>query len=216
VHIVLFGAGGNVGQRIIREALARGHQVTAAVRDVAHFEKGDPRVTVVQGDATDAASIARVAKGADAIVNSVSPRPGKSGQPASSLTAVARAMIAGASRAGVTRLIVIGGAGSLLMPDGKAHVDEPDFPAIYKPEALAQRDALNVYRAEAGALDWTYISPAGEIFPGERTGTFRVGGDHLLTDANGHSRISFDDYAVAVVDEVERDEHPRQRITVAY
>jgi uncharacterized protein len=133
-----------------------------------------------------------------------------------SLTAVARALIAGLPRAGVTRLIIVGGAGSLLLPDGKQQVDEPDFPAIWKPGALAQRDALEVYRAEAGALDWTYISPASVMMPGERTGKYRVGGDHVLTDATGQSRISNEDYAVAVVDELERPAHVRQRMTVAY
>jgi uncharacterized protein len=216
VRIAIFGAGGVLGQVIVREALARGSQVTAVVRDVARFQKTDSRLTVVRGDAMDAASVASVATGADAVVNTVSPRPSKTSQPASSLTAVARALIAGLPRAGVKRLIIVGGAGSLLMPDGKQHVDEPDFPAIYKPEALAQRDALDVYRAEAGALDWTYISPAGVILPGERTGKYRVGGDHLLTDANGQSRISNEDYAVAVLDELERPAHLRQRITVAY
>jgi uncharacterized protein len=216
VRIAILGAGGVLGQPIAREALARGHEVTAVVRDVAHFQQGDNRLTVVRGDAMDAGSVASVAKGADAVVNTVSPRPSKTGQPASSLTAVARALIAGLPRAGVTRLIIVGGAGSLLTPDGKQHVDAPDFPAIYRAEALAQRDALDVYRAEAGALDWTYISPAGMILPGERTGKYRVGGDHLLTDATGQSRISNEDYAMAVVDELERPAHLRRRITVAY
>jgi uncharacterized protein len=216
VKIAVFGAGGAIGQMIVREALARGHQVRAAVRDVAHFTMVDPRLTVVHGDATDAASIAAAAAGVDVVVNAVSPRPSKTGKATSSLTAVARAFIAGLPRAGVTRLIIIGGAGSLIMPDGRMHVDEPDFPDIYKPEALAQRDALYVYRAEAGALDWTYISPAGVIMPGARTGQYRVGGDHLLVDAEGKSLISIEDYAVAVVDLIERPAHHRERITIAY
>src|ERR1700723_530143 len=113
VKIAVFGAGGSIGRMIVREALARGHQVRAVVRDVAHFTAVEPRVeprlTVVHGDATDAASIAAAATGVDAVVNAVSPRPSKSGKATSSLTAVARAFIAGLPRAGVTRLIIIGG-----------------------------------------------------------------------------------------------------------
>jgi putative NADH-flavin reductase len=216
VKIAVFGAGGSIGHMIVREALARGHEVRAVVRDASHFTMVDPRLTVVHGDAADAGSIAATTAGVDAVVNAVSPRPSKSGKATSSLTVVARAFIAGLPRAGVTRLIIIGGAGSLLMPNGKMHVDEPDFPDIYKPEALAQRDALDVYRAEAGALDWTYISPAEVIMPAARTGQYRVGGNHLLVDAKGKSLISIEDYAVAVVDLIERPAHLRERITIAY
>jgi putative NADH-flavin reductase len=212
MRIVVFGAGGAVGQRIVREALERGHQVTAAVRDVTYYDRFDPRIAVVRADATDPATIAAAATGTDVVVSAVSPRVGKTGLPAPSLTAVARAFIA----SGVTRLIIVGGAGSLLVPGGKPHMDEPDFPAIYKPEAMAQRDALTVCRAEGSTLEWTYISPAEEMFAGQRTGAYRVGGDHLLTDASGHSRISYEDYAVAVVDTLERHDHIRERITVAY
>jgi putative NADH-flavin reductase len=215
MHIVLFG-GGAVGHRIAREALAREHQVTVAVRDPARVERFDNRLTVVRGDITDASCVATIATGAGAIVNAISSRSGRDEQPASSLTAAAHALIAGAQRARVRRVIIIGGAGSLLMPDGTPHFDEADFPVMYKAAALAQRDALDIYRAEAGALDWTYISPAETIFPGRRTGTYRVGGDHLLADANGNSRISYEDYAVAVLDALERRDHVRERITVAY
>src|SRR6185437_4743381 len=158
------------------------------------------------GDATSAASIARAAKGADAIVSAVSPRPSPSGRAASSLTAVARAVIAGAKQAGVKRVVVVGGAGGLEVAPGKRRVDEPDFPAAYKPESLA----------EAGGLDWTYIAPADVIGPGERTGKFRTGGDQMLFDANGRSFITFDDYAAALVNEVEQPEHLGRRMTVAY
>ncbi|HWZ57761.1 MAG TPA: NAD(P)H-binding protein [Gemmatimonadaceae bacterium] len=192
MQIVIFG-GGAVGDRIAREGLARGHQVTVVMRDPAQFEyaqfaKFDNRLAVVRGDVSDPSSVATVAMGADAVVNAISARSG------SSLTA-AHALIAGAQRAGVRRVIIVGGAGA---------------------DAIAQRDALDIYLAEAGALDWTYISPAEAIFPGKRTGTYRVGGDHLLTDANGHSRISYEDYAVAVLDALERRDHVRERITVAY
>jgi hypothetical protein len=216
MHIVLFGAGGNIAQRIAREALDRKHQVTAVVRNATTFQSYDQRLKVAQGDGTDTTSVAKVVKGADAIVNALSPRPGKDGRPASSLTAAARALIAGAKKAGVKRLVVVGGAGSLEVKPGLQLVDSPEFPGAYKGEALAQRDALAVYRAEAGDLEWTYISPAGIIMPGARTGKFRVGGDQLLVDAQGKSQITMEDYAVALVDELEQKKRLRRRITVAY
>jgi putative NADH-flavin reductase len=216
MKIVLFGATGNVGQRVIKEALRRGNQVVGVVRDPAAVQSPDPRVNLMRGDATDAASVAAVARGADAVVNAISPRPNPRGLAAPSLVLAARALIGGMKRAGVERLLIVGGAGSLEVAPGKLLVDQPDFPAAYKGEALAQRDALTVYRAEAGELDWTYLSPAAEIHPGERTGRYRVGGDGVLSDRKGRSTISFEDYAVAVLDELEKRQHIRERFTVAY
>jgi len=216
MHIVLFGAGGHVAQRIAREALARGHRVTAAVRDPATFRSYDDRLRVVQGDATDAASVARAATGADAIVNAISPRPSPTGRPASSLTDAAHAIIAGARQAGVKRLLVVGGAGSLEVAPGVQLLDAPGFPDAYKSEALAGRESFDVYRSEAEDLDWTYVSPAAEIGPGERTGKFRTGGDQLLVDQQGRSYISYEDYAAVLVDELEQGKALRRRITAAY
>jgi putative NADH-flavin reductase len=216
MQIVLLGAAGNVAQRISREALSRGHTVRAVVRDAKTFTKYDDRLEVVEGDATDAASVARVAAGADAIVVAVSPRPGQNGRPASSLTNVANAVIDGAKQAGVQRVIVVGGAGSLEVAPGLQLVDSPGFPDAYKAEALAQRDALEVYRRKAGGLEWTYISPAAEIHAGERTGQFQTGHDQLLTNAKGDSTITFEDYAAALVDELEQRKHVGHRITVAH
>jgi putative NADH-flavin reductase len=216
MKIVLFGATGNFGQRVVREAVSRGHEVVGVVRDPAGAQSPDPRVPLVQGDATDAASVAAIVQGADAVVSAISPRPNARGLPAPSLVTAARALIAGLKRAGVTRLVVVGGAGSLEAAPGKQIVDLPDFPAAYKPEALAQRDALQVLRAEAAPLDWTYLSPAAEIHPGERTGKYRTTSDQLLTDAQGRSTITFEDYAVALVDELEHPRHLGRRFGVAY
>jgi uncharacterized protein len=216
MHIVLFGAGGQVAQRIAREALNRDHRVTAVVLDRKRFKTYDDRLTVVEGSATDPASVARVSSGADAIVNAISPRPHPDGRSGSSLVDAARALIQGAKRAGVKRLVIVGGAGSLEVAPGKQLVDSPDFPAAYKPEALAHRDALAVYRAEAGDLEWTNISPAALFTPGERTGKYRTGDDQLLADKQGKSFITFEDYAIAVLDELERPKHAGRRMTVAY
>jgi len=216
MRIALFGAGGQIARRIAREALDRGHQVTAIVRDPATFRKYDDRLEVVQGDDTDAASVAGAAKGADAIVNAISPRPSPSGRPASSLVDGARAVIAGAKRAGIERLLAVGGASSLEVAPGVRLYDTPEFPEAYKAEAREGIDSLDVYRNESGDLDWTFISPAAEIGPGERTGKYRTGGDQLLADKDGKSFISYEDYAAALVDELERGRNLRRRMTVAY
>jgi putative NADH-flavin reductase len=216
MHIVLLGGGGHIAQRIAKEALRRKHRVTAVVRDAKSLSSDQDNLQVVQGDATDAESIARVARGADAIVNAISPRPSPSGRPASSLSDSARAVIAGAKKAGVKRLLVVGGAGSLEVAPGVQLLDAPGFPDIYRAEALAGRDSLAVYKKEAGDLEWTYISPAAEIAPGERTGKFRTGGDQLLSDKTGRSFITMEDYAVAVVDELEQRKNVGRRMTVAY
>jgi putative NADH-flavin reductase len=216
MKITLFGATGNIGQRIAAEALRRGHEVVGVVRDPARVQSPDPRITLVQGDATDAASVARVAKGADAIVSAISPRPNSRGLPAPSLTAAAKALLAGARKANVKRLVVVGGAGSLEVAPGKRLMDAPGFPDAYKAEANEGAESLDVYRSEGKAMDWTFLSPAAEIHPGTRTGKYRTTGDQFLADDEGKSTISYEDYAVALMDEIERPKHPGKRFGVAY
>lgn len=216
MKIVLFGATGNIGKRITQEALSRGHEVTGVVRDPDKVESPDPQVKLVKGDATDADSVARVAKGVDAIVSAVSPRPNARGRAAPSLVAAARGLIAGAKKAGVKRLVVVGGAGSLEVAPGKRLMDLPDFPAAYKAEATEGADSLDVLRREATGLDWTFVSPAAEIGPGRRTGRYRATGDQFIPDQSGRSHISFEDYAVALVDELEHRQHVGRRFGVAY
>jgi putative NADH-flavin reductase len=217
MKIVLFGATGNVGKRVAEEARRRGHEVVGVVReDPAALQPPAPGVGLMRGDATDASSVAAAVRGADVVVNAISPRPNARGLPAPSLPAAVRALVAGLRQANVRRLLWVGGAGSLEVSPGQALVDQPTFPAAYKPEALAQREALQLLRAEAGDLDWTYLSPAVEIAPGSRTGKYRTTGDRVLADAAGKSAITFEDYAVAVLDELERPGHVRQRFGVAY
>lgn len=215
MKIVLFGATGHIGQRIVREALDRGHDVLGVVRDPSRAQSPDPRVPLVQGDATDPASVAAAVAGADAVVTAVSPRPGTTGH-APSLTDVARGLIAGLRQAGVRRLLVVGGAGSLEVAPGVALMDTPGFPPAYLGEATEGRDSLNVYRAEGEGLDWTFLSPAIVIQPGERTGRYRTTGDALLTDEQGNSLISYEDYAVALLDELENPKHVGRRFGVTY
>jgi putative NADH-flavin reductase len=216
VKIVLFGATGNVGRRVAEEARRRGHEVVGVVRDPSAAPAPIPGMTLARGDATNASSVAEVVRGADAVVNAISPRPNARGLPAPSLATAVRALMAGLRQSGVRRLVWVGGAGSLEVSPGQALLDQPGFPEAYKPEAQAQRDALRTLRGEAGDLDWTYLSPAAEIAPGARSGRYRTTGDRFLTDANGKSVITFEDCAVALLDELERPTHVRQRFGVAY
>jgi putative NADH-flavin reductase len=216
MKLVLFGATGNVGQRVAAEALRRGHDVVGVVRDPEAVQSPDARVRLMKGDATSAESIAKVVRGSDAVVSAISPRPNARGLAAPSLEANALALIDGLRTAGVKRVLYVGGAGSLEVAPGQQLLDQPGFPDAYKAEALQGREALNVWRGKAQGLDWTYLSPAAEIAPGERTGKYRTTDDKFLTDDTGRSFISFEDYAVAVLDELEKPQHVGRRFGVAY
>jgi putative NADH-flavin reductase len=216
MKLVLFGATGNVGQRIAAEALRRGHDVVGVVRDPAAVTPPDSRVRLVQGDATNAESVAEIVRGADAVVSAISPRPNTRGLPQPQLAENARALIAGLRKAGTKRVLYVGGASTLEIAPGRQLLDEPNFPELYKAEALEGREALEIWRTEAEGLDWTVLSPAIEIGPGERTGKYRTTNETMLFDANGKSFITFEDYAVAVLDELERPQHVGRRFGVAY
>jgi putative NADH-flavin reductase len=202
-NIALIGASGNLGSKILAEALNRGHTVTGIVRNP---EKLPPQagLTAKRGDVFDAAGLTALLAGHDAVISSVH------------YTASDPALLLQAVRAsGVKRYLVVGGAGSLEIAPGKALVDTPDFPAAYKEEASKGRDYLALLRGVTD-LDWTFLSPSAIIEPGERTGKFRLGGDQLLVGADGQSRISQEDYAIALIDELEKPAHRQQRFTVGY
>ncbi len=213
MKLAILGANGSIGQVIVAEARRRGHHVTALVRDPSKVPSDDPDVSVVQADVTGPGTIARAIRGHDALISAIGPARASEVQ---LVVDAATALIEALTRAEVRRLIVLGGAGSLEVAPGWRLVDTPDFPIVWKPIALAHADALKVYREDAAALDWTYVSPAAYVEPGTRTGTYRVGFDALLTDAEGKSSISIEDLAVALIDEAEQGKYLRQRITVAY
>ena len=215
MKIALYGATGMIGQRILAEALRRGHTVTAIVRDPARLTVTDDNLSVKTGDATDAANVAASVTAQDAVIGSIS---GRRDGDAGAIPRAAQALIDGTQKAGVERLLWVGGAGSLLTPTGDRLMDAPDFPEMYRAEANAGAEVLELFRVipQPSKLNWSYLSPAAEIAPGERTGTFRLSGDHLLTDAEGRSRVSAEDYAVALIDEVETPRYDRQRFSVAY
>jgi putative NADH-flavin reductase len=211
MKITLIGATGTVGQRILTEALQRGHQVTALVRDASKL-KPEPGLKVVQGDIFDAAAVAGAAQGSEAVLSSYGPPPDAT----ETLIQATRALLEGVRQAGVQRFLMVGGAGSLLVAPGLKLVDADIFPEAYKPIARAHEQALDILVREADDLDWANLSPAALIEPGERTTRFRLGLDQLITDAQGNSRITAEDYAIAFIDELERPRHHRQRFTLAY
>ena len=208
MNVVLFGASGMIGSRILAELTRRGHSVTAVVRNPQKITT--PGVTAILGDVTNRASVEEAVKGADAVISAYAPPHDAVG----TLHAATQALIAGLNDAGVKRLLVVGGAGSLEVAPGVQLVDAPNFPEAWKGIALAHRDVVPVLAASD--LDWSYLSPAAFIQPGERTGKFRLGGTRLIADDKGESRISAEDYAIVLVDELEQAKHLRRQFTAAY
>jgi putative NADH-flavin reductase len=213
MRIAIFGASGWIGGTVTREALDRGHTVTAIVRDPARLQLIHERLTVTTGDVTDPANVASVVVGHDVVAAAIGGR--RQGHH-EVVPAAVRALLTGLAQAGVKRLVWVGGASSLEAAPGVRLIDTPQFPAEWKAEALAQIEALELFRASMGGVEWSYLSPPALIEPGQRTSRYRTGGDQLLTDEKGESRISVEDYAVALVDEIERPAHICQRFTVAY
>lgn len=216
-HFVIFGGSGMIGRRAVREALDRGHKVTAVVRDPAKLTEQDPELTVVAGDVTDPAAVAKLSAGADAVISAVSPMTVAVADPEVTFAPVVVGLVEGLRATGTDAppLVVVGGAGSLKLPSGERLMDAPFFPDEYKAAAAAHADLLDRLR-RVPDLAWSYFSPASVIAPDKRTGTFRLGGDDLLFDPQGDSFISAEDYAVALVDEAESPKHVRERFTIAY
>lgn len=202
MKIALVGATGNVGQRVVAEALSRGHTVTAIARNVSDLAAKDG-VTPVAADVTEVGT-ASTLSGHDCVVLSVRFQGTDFEKVLNTLR-----------KSGVPRVLIVGGAASLEVKPGLALIDTPDFPDVIKPEAEPARQALNRLRKET-EIDWAFLSPSVFFGPGERTGKFRLGGDELLTAADGKSHISYEDYAIALLDEIETPKHHRARFTVGY
>ena len=212
-RISVFGGTGYAGSSIVAEAARRGHSVTSVSRSSA--EQPADGVTYVEGSLLDADTRAKVLADSDIVVVAVAPRGDMADKVHPGITALA----ADAERAGV-RIGIVGGAGSLHVAEGGPRlVDTPDFPADYKPESLEMAAALDDLRSTPETLDWFYLCPPagfGGFAPGEARGTYRVGGDLLLTDDEGNSFIGGSDFGTAVLDEIEQPGHRRARFTVAY
>ncbi|RMT85668.1 hypothetical protein ALP39_02750 [Pseudomonas marginalis pv. marginalis] len=201
--IAIIGATGRAGSQLLEEALRRGHSVTAIARNTDKLA-ARPNVTIKQVDALDADALQQAISGSDVVISA-----------AHFATLPAGAVIGPVKKAGVKRLLVVGGAGSLLLPGGGRVIDSEGFPAEYKAEASAGAEFLETLRKEQ-ELDWTFLSPSALFDGTERTGQFRLGQDDLLVSSEGTSAISFADYAIAMIDEVETPKHSRQRFTVGY
>jgi putative NADH-flavin reductase len=232
MNIGIIGATGNIGQRAVAEALRRGHRVTALARDPSRARTEGGEVTWRAADVTDAESVARNLDGLDVLVSAYGPGNAsrdledtlrRSIQSPETFVAAAKALLKALEARPALRLIVVGGAGSLEVRPGVQLVDSPDQPAAlralglpeeYRVAVLGHRDALNVFRLSD--RNWTYFSPAMEIGPGERTGRFRLGGNQVVVGADGRSRISYEDYAVALLDEIELPRHVQRRFTIGY
>lgn len=203
MNIALIGVTGRVGSRLLAELLHRGHRVTGIARDTGKLA-GQPGLVLKNADADQPAQLAPLLAGHDAVISALK-----------FATSEAAVLLAAVKQAGVRRLLVVGGAATLEVAPGHVLLDTPGFPAAYRPEAEGGRRFLDTLRGEHD-LDWTFLSPSAEFAPGERTGSFRVGDDALLTDAGGKSWISMEDYAIALVDELETPKHLRQRFTAGY
>lgn len=237
MNIGIFGASGTIGQRIVAEALNRGHSVTAFARDPSRIGSKRAGVTWQVANILDAESIARVIRGVDVVVSSYGPGPSSSAsrsyaslavedaiRNARSLVTAAQALLRALEQRPSLRLIVVGGAASLEVMPGLQAVDsgpplvaalaEMGLPEGYMAVVEAHRDAMNLYRLSD--RNWTYFCPAPITVPGERTGRFRLGRNQMVIGADGQSRISCEDYAVALLDEVEMPLHLQQRFTVGY
>ncbi|HEU5127376.1 MAG TPA: NAD(P)H-binding protein [Glycomyces sp.] len=211
MRIAVFGATGGVGRRTVAEALSRGHEVTAAVRDRDRFAGLPAGVRPRVGDVTDPAAVAALSAEADVVISAVRPPEGLEHRQA----AFTKALLDGVAAA-PARLLVVGGAATLTVPDtGGRVLDDPRY--VQRPwRAIAEASAEQhkVCRNE-DRVDWVYVSPPAVLVPGERTGRYRIGGDELLVDERGESRISMEDFAVALVDEAESPRRARTRFTVA-
>ena len=209
MNVTLYGGSGRIGTRILNELLSRGHQVKAVVRDVSKVNAAS-NLTIMQGDLSAANVIADAARGSDVLLSSYGPKP----ENPLEIVDVTKRLIDSIKQSGVRRLVTVGGAASLEVAPGRQLFDEPTFPEAWKAIAGAHRDALKVLKT--CDINWTCLSPATMIMPGERTGKYRTGTSNLVVQDNGKSEISMEDYAIAMVDELEAPKHERVRFSVGY
>ncbi|MCF2859782.1 NAD(P)-dependent oxidoreductase [Pseudoalteromonas sp. SMS1] len=212
MKLVVLGASGWIGSHIVAEASSRGHEVTALVRNTENYEVRN--VTVKHFDLNNVNhDIASFVADETVFVAAIG---GRALGNHDIVAHTASTLLARLPSTTIDRLVWVGGAGSLEVAPNVKLIDTPEFPAEYQDEAIAQSQALDIFNTAQKTLDWTYISPAAEIFPGDAKREYRIGFDQLLTDANGASRITVSDYAIALVDEIEQAQYINKRIGVAY
>ncbi|MEJ0100741.1 MAG: NAD(P)H-binding protein [Pseudomonadota bacterium] len=211
--IVVYGGSGNIGSRIVAEAAARGHNVIVVDRNP-KADLAPPGVKLVTGDVFDQQDILKNIAGADVLVSSIVVRPAPTPDFALSVVKSEVGALRAQTGAKKTRLLVVGGASSLFNADGKRIIDTR--PARQDGEVRSSVDSLDWLRAEVKDVSWTFFSPGGNIAPGKRTGKFRIGTEQILVDADGKSAISMEDYAVAMLDEIEKPQFVNKRFTAGY
>ncbi len=210
MKVALYGATGKSGSRILKELVSRGHEVIAITRGASRLPPSGPGVSVRHDDLSDAKKTAAAVEGAEAVVSAYAPPADNP----DALVGVTRLQVEALARTSRARLVVVGGAGGLNVGPGVSLIDSGYLPEAYHPIAKAHVKAFDVLKASAA--NWTYLAPAAFFEPGERTGRYRLGKDELIANAQQESRISMEDYAVALVDELETPRHQRQRFSVGY
>lgn len=211
MRIAIIGATGNIGSRVVTEALGRGHEVTAISRNSAKITEVNKQLHVISCDIFKTSELSKHLKNQDVVISAYAPSYENVGQ----LVDATKSLIEVAKKAKVKHLIIVGGAGSLEVAHNTLLLDSPDFPVAWRPIAMAHKEAMHLYEAEK-MLNWSYAHPAATIEPGMRTGKFRIGGSTLLADEMGNSKISIEDYAIALIDEAEKPNHIHKRFVVAY
>jgi len=214
MKVALIGASGFVGTQVLKELLSRGHQVTAIVRNPEKVTQQDDALIVKKGDVSNVDETADLLKGHDMVISAYN-AGWENPNIYDDFIAASKDIQAATKKASVKRLLTVGGAGSLEIAPGVQLVDTPEFPAQWKSGALAARDYLNILKNEK-ELEWTFLSPAIMLRPGQRTGSYRIGTDQPVFDAAGKCEISVEDLAVAIVDELEKGHYIRKRFTVGY
>lgn len=213
--IVIIGATGYVGSAILKEALGRGHQVKAIVRDPSKLTLIHPHLKVVGGNVTDTDFLSRELAKSDAVISAFN--PGWSNPNIYEETLEGYGSILCAVRnSGVHRFLMVGGAGSLLVAPGRQLMDEPDVPKKLLPGIRGMAKVYTDLLLPEKSVDWVFLSPAANMAPGERTGKFRLGKDELIVDESGDNNISVEDFAVAMIDELEQEKHHQERFTLGY
>jgi len=210
MKVALYGATGNSGSRILKELVSRGHQVIAIVRNPAKLPQPAPGVVIKQDDLSDSKKIAAAINGAEAVISAYAPPQ----DDVDAIVGVTQRQVEALNHGSKVRLIVVGGAGGLNVAPGVTLIDSGYLPEPVLPIAKAHSKALNVLRAST--IDWTYLAPAAYFEPGTLTGKFRLGTDELIANERQESRISMEDYAIALVDELEKPQHRRQRFSIGY
>lgn len=213
--ITLIGASGFVGSAVLNEALDRGIEVTAVVREPKKIKVTNPHLKVVKGDVSSLDTVVELSEGMDAVISAYN--PGWSNKDIYNETlSVYPTILKGVKKAGVKRLLIVGGAGTLFVAPGVRVVDSGAIPDTIMPGVKSLGEFyLNILQKERD-IDWVFFSPAGNIAPGKRTGKYRLGKDDLIVDENGKSSISVEDYAKAMIDEFEKPAHHQERFTIGY